>query len=134
MINQQVTQALDALIESARLLGTTQAKKLYGVYAQTDGRFEGESYKTVESRKEFILASLVQAEQEPQLTTSIEINFKQATELLQMFCDEPTVITLITEDGHSGKGLYAYYTELAGEGTEYLGEADDEDVPDELCD
>lgn len=60
---------------------------------------------------------------------SIEIDFKQATELLEMFAGEPTSITLMTGDGHSGKGLYAHYTEIPEEGAEYLGNADDEAVP-----
>ena len=66
---------------------------------------------------------------QPAASGSIEIDFKQVTELLEMFGNEPTVITLMHGDGHSGKGLYAYYTEIPDEGAEYLGEADDEAVP-----
>lgn len=59
----------------------------------------------------------------------IHIDYKQATELLEMFGGEPGEITLEVGDGHSGHGLYAHYTELPEEGAEYLGVADDEAVP-----
>jgi hypothetical protein len=65
----------------------------------------------------------------PAQPASIEIDFKQATELLQMFGGEPTSITLLSGNCHSGKGLYASYTDMPEEGAEYLGEADDEAHP-----
>lgn len=67
----------------------------------------------------------------PQPATGIEIDFKQTTELLAMFGGEPATVTLMSGDGHRGKGLYAYYTDLPEEGAEFLGEADDEAVPDQ---
>ena len=66
-----------------------------------------------------------------QPATGIEIDFKQTTELLAMFGGEPATVTLMPGDGHRGKGLYAYYTDLPEEGAEFLGEADDEAVPDQ---
>lgn len=59
----------------------------------------------------------------------IAIDFKQATELLAMFGDEVGEVTLSTGEGHSGKGLYAWYSELPEEGAEYLGVTDDEAAP-----
>jgi len=59
----------------------------------------------------------------------IEIDFKQATELLAMFGGEPSLVTLMPGDGHSGKGLYAYWTDLPGEGAIYLGATDDDAAP-----
>lgn len=60
---------------------------------------------------------------------SIEIDFKQATELLEMFGGEPSLVTLMPGDGHSGKGLYAYWTDIPGEGAIFLGVTDDEAAP-----
>tara|TARA_R110000822_G_scaffold46573_3_gene123884 strand:+ start:3105 stop:3506 length:402 start_codon:yes stop_codon:yes gene_type:complete len=41
-------EALNRLIEAARLLGITQAKKGYGIYTVADGKFEGELYKLID--------------------------------------------------------------------------------------
>jgi hypothetical protein len=60
---------------------------------------------------------------------SIHLDFKQATELLEMFGGEPTEITLTYGDGHSGKGIYASYTDMPEEGAEYLGISNDEAIP-----
>ena len=59
----------------------------------------------------------------------ITIDFKQATELLEMFGGEPTEITLMTGDGHSGNGLYASYTDMPEQGAGFLGTSDDEALP-----
>ena len=77
------------------------------------------------------LASAIQQAEAQQPATGIEIDFKQTTELLAMFGGEPATVTLMPGDGHRGKGLYAYYTDLPEEGAEFLGEADDEAVPDQ---
>ena len=60
---------------------------------------------------------------------AVTIDFKQATELLEMFGDQPSEITLQTGEGHSGRGLYAHYTDLPEEGASFLGETDDEATP-----
>ena len=59
----------------------------------------------------------------------IHLDFKQATELVEMFGGEPTEITLAYGVGHSGKGVYASYTDIPEEGAEYLGISDDEAMP-----
>jgi hypothetical protein len=59
----------------------------------------------------------------------LELDFKQATKLLEMYGGEPTVIGLQIGDGHSGRGVYAHYVDLPGEGAEFLGVADDEAAP-----
>lgn len=61
----------------------------------------------------------------------IQIDLKQTTQLLAMFGGEPATIALMQGDGHSGNGLYAFYTDLPEEGAEFLGEADDEAVPEQ---
>lgn len=61
--------------------------------------------------------------------SSITIDFKQATELLEMFGGEPAEVTLIEGPGHNGEGLYAYYSDLPEEGTEFLGKPDNEALP-----
>ncbi len=61
--------------------------------------------------------------------SEITLDFKQATELLEMFGGEPSTVTLAPGDGHSGKGLYAYWSEIPEEGAIYLGVTDDEAVP-----
>lgn len=63
-------------------------------------------------------------------SAAVRIDFKQATELLAMFGGEPCEITLQVTTGHSGNGLYAYYTDLPEEGCTYLGVTDEEAVPD----
>lgn len=69
---------------------------------------------------------------------SVTIDFKQATELLEMFGDEPCEITLTAypkdehhfEEGFTiAAGLYAHYTECPEEGGNYLGVADHDAVP-----
>jgi hypothetical protein len=64
-----------------------------------------------------------------QAQPSITLDFKQATELLAIFGGEPSEVTLTYGDGHSGKGIYAYYTEYPGEGAEYIGVSDCEALP-----
>jgi hypothetical protein len=59
----------------------------------------------------------------------IDLDFKQATEFLAMFGGEPSEITLTQGDGHSGKGIYAHYTEYPEEGAEFLGVSDSEATP-----
>jgi len=63
-------------------------------------------------------------------SAAVRIDFKQATDLLAMFGGEPSEITLQVTTGHSGKGLYAHYTDLPEEGCTYLGVTDEEAVPD----
>ena len=69
---------------------------------------------------------------------SIAIDFKQATELLEMFGDQPCEITLTAypkdehhfEEGFSiAAGLYAHYTDCPEEGGNYLGVADHDATP-----
>jgi hypothetical protein len=50
----------------------------------------------------------------------ITFNLSQACQLLQMFGGEDAEITVAMAEGHSGKGLYAHYTELPEEGAELL--------------
>jgi len=63
--------------------------------------------------------------------TKITIDFKMATDLLEMFGGEPCTVTLqIGGEGcHSGTGVYAFYEELQEEGSHFLGVPDDEAVP-----
>jgi hypothetical protein len=58
------------------------------------------------------------------------IDFKQATDLIAMFGGEPNDITLQVSDGHSGRGMYASYTDMPEEGTIFLGNSDQEAMPD----
>ena len=74
-------------------------------------------------------AAAPQPEAQPE-PVSIELDFKQATELLEMFGGEPGLVTLIPGDGHSGQGLYACWTDVPGEGAIYLGNSDDEARPE----
>ena len=55
---------------------------------------------------------------------SITINLEQAQKILEIFGGEDAEVTIIEGDEkyHSGKGLYAYFTELPEEGAFYLGE------------
>jgi len=60
------------------------------------------------------------------------IDFRQATDLLAMFGGEPNEITLQLGDGHSGRGLYASYTDMPEEGATFLGVSDQEALPEAL--
>lgn len=61
---------------------------------------------------------------------TVFIDFKQATDLLAMFGGEPNEITLHVGEGHSGRGMYASYTDMPEEGTIFLGNSDQEAMPD----
>ena len=61
--------------------------------------------------------------------SSITVDFKQATELLAIFGGEPAEVTLIEGPGHSGEGVYAYYSDLPEEGAGFLGTSDNEALP-----
>ena len=58
-------EALHQLIECARLLGQTQAKKGFGTYTQQDSRFEVAMYKSINEHEAKIKEALAQPEQEP---------------------------------------------------------------------
>lgn len=60
---------------------------------------------------------------------NITLDFKMATELLEMYGGEPTEITLQNGTGHSGTGVYAYYAEIPEEGAEFLGVSNDDAIP-----
>ena len=59
---------------------------------------------------------------------SITLDFKMATDLLEMFGGEPGLVTLQHggEHCHSGSGLYAWYSDRPEEGSEFLGAAMDD--------
>ena len=61
---------------------------------------------------------------------TVFIDFKQATDLIAMFGGEPNEITLQVSDGHSGRGMYASYTDMPEEGAIFLGNSDQEAMPD----
>lgn len=61
--------------------------------------------------------------------TCVNIDYKQATELLEMFGGQPTEISLTNGNGHSGPGLYAFYRDLPEEGAFFLGTTDDDATP-----
>jgi len=69
------------------------------------------------------------AGQEQAGAVEVHIDFKQATDLLDMFGGEPCEITLSVIEGHSGRGLYAHYTEYPEEGSNFLGVTDIEALP-----
>jgi len=58
-----VEQALEALIENARLLGSTQAGKRFGSYLQEDAKFERVCNESIAKHKASIIAALEQPEQ-----------------------------------------------------------------------
>ena len=53
-------QALDSLIESARLLGTTQEKISWIGYTKTDSMFEAACYEIIEAKKQTIFQAIAQ--------------------------------------------------------------------------
>ena len=65
----------------------------------------------------------------PAVGHSIAIDFKQATELLEMFGGDAGEITLTVADGTAGNGIYAHYTNYPEEGSEFLGVSDGDATP-----
>ena len=65
----------------------------------------------------------------PTPPVSITLDFKQATELLGMYGGEPTEVTLMVGNGHSGKGVYAHWTSVPEEEAMFLGASNDEAAP-----
>lgn len=53
-------QALESLIESARLLGATQEKRSWTGYTKTDSMFESACYEIIEAKKQTILEAIAQ--------------------------------------------------------------------------
>lgn len=80
-------------------------------------------------RSTWFLHRLEKLINEIKTNASLPIDFKQASELLAMFGGEAGEVTLRVTDGHSGKGLYAHYTEYPEEGAEFLGATDGWAVP-----
>jgi hypothetical protein len=65
----------------------------------------------------------------PGQNRAVTLDFRMASELLEMFGGEPGEVSLLQGEGHSGEGLYAYWTELPNEGCVFLGNPDDEAAP-----
>jgi hypothetical protein len=62
-LRQTAQQALEALIESARLLGSTQARQRFGCYSQEDARLERVWDESIARHKASIIAALERPEQ-----------------------------------------------------------------------
>lgn len=73
------------------------------------------------------LAASLQDQAQP-AEPSITLDFKMATDLLEMFGGKPGLVTLQHggEQYHSGAGLYAWYSDSPEEGSEFLGVAMDD--------
>jgi hypothetical protein len=72
-----------------------------------------------------VLLATPPAQQEP----SLRIDFAQATKLVEMFGGAPSLVTLYVGDGHSGRGMYAYFTEYPEDGDWFLAATDGEAIP-----
>ena len=59
-------QALESLIESARLLGATQEKRSWTGYTKTDSMFESACYEIIEAKKQTILDGIEQPARVPE--------------------------------------------------------------------
>ena len=53
--NIEVLRELDELVEAARLLGVTQAKKLFGCHTDEDRRFERAMYESIDKHRAALL-------------------------------------------------------------------------------
>lgn len=53
--NIEVLRELDELVEAARLLGVTQAKRGFGCYTDEDRRFERAMYESIDKRRAALL-------------------------------------------------------------------------------
>lgn len=54
-MNIEVLRELDELVEAARLLGATQAKKLFGEHTEGDRRFERAMYESIDKHRAALL-------------------------------------------------------------------------------
>ncbi len=77
-------------------------------------------------------AALAAPQQAAPAWASITLDFKQATELLEMFGGEACEVTLMSGDGHLGRGIYAMWA-ADPEGTVYLGETDEDAAPQQAA-
>lgn len=66
LIDEAVVDSIDRLIESARLLGATQAKQGFGVYTQEDSVMERSFYESAHKHKSVIRQALAEAWQPAQ--------------------------------------------------------------------
>ena len=57
--NIEVLRELDELVEAARLLGVTQAKRGFGCHTDEDRRFERAMYESIDKHRAALLAALV---------------------------------------------------------------------------
>lgn len=85
-------EALHQLIECARLLGQTQAKKGFGIYTQQDSRFEVAMYKSINEHEAKIKEALAQPEQEP-----VRVPWSQALE--SVWAEQEQALCDLAEDG-----------------------------------
>lgn len=56
-VREQAMTPIESLIESARLLGSTQAKKGFGCYTEEDGRFERAMHESIAKHRATVLAA-----------------------------------------------------------------------------
>jgi hypothetical protein len=64
-LREAAQQALEALIEAARILGATQAKKGFGLYTSEDGRLEQVLHESLAKHSNILRTALAEPEQEP---------------------------------------------------------------------
>lgn len=64
-----VDHEIEALVESARLLGSVQSRKAFGTYTQDDARFETAMYESIYKHKEALRAALAGAAQAEPVAT-----------------------------------------------------------------
>lgn len=74
--NIEVLRELDELVEAARLLGVTQAKKLFGCHTDEDRRFERAMYESIDKHR----AALLDWEAEPPSAPEPEVHSYDPTE------------------------------------------------------
>ena len=66
MSRAAMQQALEALIEAARILGATQAKKGFGLYTSEDGRLEQVLHESLAKHSNTLRTALAEPEPEPE--------------------------------------------------------------------
>ncbi len=64
-LREAAQQALEALIEAARILGATQAKKGFGLYTSEDGRLEQVLHESLAKHSNTLRTAFAEPEQEP---------------------------------------------------------------------
>lgn len=68
-------------------------------------------------------------EKDQSSASEIRLDYAQTMRLMALFGGQPGEISLMQGEGHSGAGIYAYFSEYPEEGAFYLGQTNPDALP-----